>query len=182
MWKHTELDKVQKKLLKQRIISIGGEVDGSMAMYVREALLRLMGQGSPDIKVLITSGGGSVSVGLDIYDAIRLYPGKTTGIAHGIASSMAAIILQGCTKRIAAVHSRILIHHISTREVNLDVLRDQKRIARMRDDLEKDQTKLYAILAVRTKRSINSIKNECVKDRQMTAEEALEFGLIDEIV
>ena len=83
MWKFKELDETQQKLLKSGIIDIGGSVDADMALYVREALLRLRAEGNPPVSLHITSSGGSVSIGLDIYDTIRLYLGQKTGIVTG---------------------------------------------------------------------------------------------------
>lgn len=182
MWKNDKLDDVQKGLLEKNIIDISGEIDVDTAFYVREALMRLVAKGSPDIKILITSDGGHVFVGLDVYDLLRNYSGATEGVVYGFARSMAAVILQACKKRIALRHANILIHHIAKTEVSLDILRDKRRTERLRDELEKNQERMYKILVDRTGRKVGEIKRECAKDREMSAEEALEFGLIDEII
>lgn len=182
MWQHDRLDEVQKKLLDQNIIAIGGDIDSDMALYVREALLRLIGRGSPEIKIFITSGGGSLDASLGIYDGLRTYSGKTTGIVYGYAHSIAVIILQACKKRVGMRHSLFLIHNIRTQEIDLDILCDPKKIAKFRDKLAKAQGMIYQILAQRTNQTIRKIKVKCSQDKVMTAEEALEFGLIDEII
>jgi ATP-dependent Clp protease protease subunit len=182
MWKHDKLDEVQKGLLDQNIISIGGEIDVDTAMYVREAILRLVCKGSPPIKVLITSTGGSVRFGLDIYDALKYYAGEKTGVVSGIAHSMACVILQACQKRQCMRHSSVLIHHVSTTEMSLDAIRDKTEIAKIREDLEGDQARIYKILSKKTRKSVKKIRKECVKNKQMNSEKALKFGLIDEII
>lgn len=182
MWKNNRLDRVQEGLLEQNIIAIGGNIDEDTAYYVREALLRFIGKGSPAIKVLITSNGGSFGIGLDIYDFLRTYPGETTAVVHCFASSMAAVILQGCKKRVALRHSHILIHHVSKENLSLDTLRDPKKLAEARKDLEESQAMIYKILAEKTHHTVKEIKVECAKDQEMSADEALRFGLIDEII
>lgn len=182
MWRNNHLDQTQLELLNQSTIDLGGEVDEDMILYVREALLRLTVKGSPSITVLITSRGGSVEVGLDIYDALRLYTGEKTGIVLGFAKSMAVLILQACEKRKCMRHATLLIHHISRREVSLDILRDPIKLKEVRDDLEASQSRLYVILGARTCKTVDVIREECAKERDMTAEEALAFGLVDEVI
>jgi len=181
MWKNDGLDKVQLKLLEKKIIIIHGEIDGSMAMYVREALLRLTSQGNPPVIVKITSKGGNVRIGLDIYDMLRSYSGELTGIVHGFADSMAGVILQACRKRVAMRHATMLLHHISTSEVSLDTLRDWRKTKKVRGDMEKSQRMIYKVLSDRTGRSIREIREVCAKEQSMDAREALRFHFIDEI-
>lgn len=182
MWKYDNLSPVQVDLLKRRIVDIQGDVSNDMAVYVREALTRLTADGSPEIEVRITSSGGNVSTGLDIYDLFRLYTGKKTGLVLGYARSMAAVILQGCEVRKCARHANVLIHHVSRSEISLDVLHDPDKLKETTQELEKSQQFLYAVLVARTKRSLEEIIEACKKSSDFTAEEALTFGLIDEIV
>jgi ATP-dependent Clp protease protease subunit len=182
MWKYDHLSELQAKLLEQGVVDLQGDVDSRMAFYVREALLRLSVKGNPEIKVLITSPGGDVGVGLDICDAFRLYPGKKTAIVTGFAQSMAAVILQVCEERHAARHAHILIHHVSKKSISLDDLQDSRRGKKLMEDLQKSQNRLYEILATRTKQSISDIRKVCKRDENMTSEEALKFGLIDKII
>jgi len=170
------------QLLEQGVIDISGEVNLELALHARECLLHLTSRGSPDVKLLITSTGGDVEYGLDIYDAFRLYAGKKTGMVHGVAASMAAIILQACTERVAAANAYLLIHHISRRNVSLDELRSDKKIARIRGELEASQQRQYEILSQRTGRTIRSIRAACARNQRMSAQQALDFGLIDKIV
>jgi len=164
------------------IIDIVGEVNKDMYRYVRTAIRYLLSRGSPEIRVLISSPGGLVDAGLDIYDELRLYPGRKTATVNDNAASMGALILQACDLRQCARHSHILIHHISTGNVTLDTLRSKKKLKNMVDSMEADQKRLYDILATRTGKSVKKISSACKKDEYMTAKEALGFGLIDEIV
>jgi ATP-dependent Clp protease protease subunit len=175
------MTKIQEELLKRKFIEITGEVNGRMAEYVQEAMLALVAQGSPEITLIISSGGGDVDYGLAIYDLVSLYSNKVTGIVMTHAQSMAALILQACSTRKAALHSRILIHHISRRSLSLDTLRDKKKLAEVRSVMEKSQRRLDRILATRTGKSVKIIRRVCKRDENMTAEEAKEFGLIDVI-
>lgn len=183
MWRYNFLSESQVSLLKKGIIDLGGEVDEEMARYVREALVLLYARAeSTDVRVLITSKGGSVDYGLDIYDALRLYPGKKTGIVHGYAMSMGSLILQACDTRLCTEHAHVLIHHISRRSVSLDTMRSRKKIEEEKQELEAQQQCLYKILSARTNKSIAEIRRCCVRDTPMTAKEALEFGLIDKVI
>lgn len=176
-----KLTETERKLLERRILLIEGEVNGVMVDCVYESLLLLEGEGSPDVEIRIFSPGGSVRAGLDIYDALKRYRGKKTGVVYAYARSMGAIILQVCDERICLPHASILIHHVNTKSVSLDVLDDQRRLKKLRDDMWKDQKALYHILAARTGKSEPEIRRVCKKDQDMTAEEALKFGLIDRI-
>ena len=182
MWSYNGLSKLHLDLITRRVIDLAGEVDIEMAKYVREALLRLKAERSPDIEVSITSGGGSVEYGLHIYDMIRLYEGETRGVVFGQAASMAAVILQACTERCAAENTRLLIHHINRNSVTLDDMRRPKKIAKIHEEMEQRQKRLYEILSGRTGKNVARIRAVCVKDEEMTAQEALDFGLIDRVL
>lgn len=182
MWDYNGFSKLQLNLIDQKVIDLSGEVDISMAKYVREATLRLKAMGSPDIEIRLTSGGGNVEFGLDIYDMIRLYEGKKRGVVIGDAASMAAIILQACDNRCAMENARVLIHHINHNRVTLDDMRNPKRLGKMHKDMEQRQQRLYDILAKRTGKSVARIRAVCAKDEPMTTKQALEFGLIDTVL
>jgi len=178
------LEVVHQDLLKlpRPVINIFGVVDQDMYIAVRDFMSTLISRGSPPLQLRIDSGGGSVSAGLDIYDLIRLYDNEVEGIVLARAASMAAVILQACTKRKCARHGAVLIHHVSSSSVKLDVLREKKARDALIADMERDQQRLYAILAKKTGQKITRIKAACKEERFMTAEEALAFKLIDEIV
>jgi len=179
-----QLTEPQMALLKCLVpaIDIVGDVNSNMLAYVRTAVRYLRSTGSPAIDVFITSPGGSVDAGLDIYDELRLYSGRKTATINDKAASMGAIILQACEVRRCALHSHVLIHHISTGRVTLDTLRSPKKLDEMRKRMEKDQSRLDTILAHRTGKTKVEIRRACAKDEFMNAGEALAFNLIDEIV
>lgn len=176
------MDKNFTALLEKNQLLFVGEVDRKMFEYAQEAILLLIAKGSPDIEITITSGGGSVDYGLDIYDLLRLYKGRKIISIYSIAASMGAIIVQACELRKVARHAKVLIHYVSRRNTSLAQLKDPIKLEEIIKDLEASQNRLEAILMERTKQSLDTIQKECEKDRQMTAEEALDFGLVDEII
>jgi len=168
-------------LLNKGIILLKGDVNGAMVGHLYQSLAVLEGQGSPDIEIRIFSGGGSVAAGLDIYDAIRRYAGKKIGVVYAYARSMGAIVLQACDERVCLPHARVLIHHINRQSVSLDDLDDAERLEVLRTEMWENQNAIYAILIHRTNKTKKEISEACKKDRDMTAQEALSFGLIDRI-
>jgi ATP-dependent Clp protease protease subunit len=171
----------QEKMLEKNVIFISGEIVGDMVAYVRDSIGELICRGSPDVYLVICSSGGSVRAGLDIYDILNLYSGKKTALVSNYAKSMAAVILQVCEHRMATLHTRIMIHHIGSDDVSLDTLRDKDRLTKFIDGMERNQEHLYRILSERTGKDGATIRDECAKEREMSADEAKSFGLIDEI-
>ncbi len=168
--------------LPQPVIPIYEDVEPALYRRIRDSLLFLETRENPKIKIKIDTRGGSVGAGLDIYDLLMSYPGGIEGIVTNSADSMGAIILQACKKRACARHASILIHHISRDRISLDDLTSKRRrdkVTRRMNDL---QVRLYRILATRTGKSIAEIRRVCRKDESTNAEDALAFGLIDEIV
>lgn len=181
MWKHDHVSEVQAKLLTQGVVEVHGEVDDDMVRYMHDALTRLRGIGSPPIEINITSGGGNVMVGLDIYDMLRAYSGQKTGLVIGHASSIAAVILQACDTRQVFRHATILIHLVSAGRVSLEQLHNKEKLRRLQKRMEEDQRRIYGILRGRTRQPLQRIQRVCKEDREMTSEEAYAFGLVDEI-
>jgi ATP-dependent Clp protease, protease subunit len=168
--------------LKEPEILIVDEIGRNEYVYVAKALKFLTARDSPDVKIIIDSNGGETVPGLDIYDAIRLYKGKKNGVVLSRAFSMGAIILQACDKRSCARHAGVLIHHISKKNINLDELQDEQKREKIINDMLKNQKRLYDILVARTGKEESVIKEVCAKDKEMSSEEALGFGLVDEII
>jgi ATP-dependent Clp protease, protease subunit len=173
---------LQKALLRKRTILIDGEVNSRMLDYVQTALGFLHADDSPPVQVIFSSPGGSVEIGLNIYDIIRLYPGEKNGIVITEASSMAAVILQACTTRSCARHAGVLIHHIYKNNFGLDTLRSRSELKKRVAHMERLQQSIYTILSERTRRPTKEIRRECKLNRKMTAQEALDFGLIDTVL
>lgn len=174
---------VQQKLLERGIIDIASDdLNGTSAVYVREALNTLLSRGAPDVLVTITSDGGLVDVGLGIYDMIRLYPGVVTGKVVGYARSMAAVILQACDVRECARHASIRIHNIRRNSIKLNEVCKPSALAKIRANMERDQSFINKILSDRTGQPLSVIRRTNLKEMDMSAKEALHFGLIDKIV
>ena len=175
--------KIVSDCIEKKIIPIEGKVDGDMFHFIREIMGGLLLKDCPDILVTFTSTGGSVSAGLDIYDLINNYPGKSTGIVFAMANSIAAVILQACDERICAKHAEILIHYISQNSISLDVMSkpNGKAYQNMLKGGRRDQAYINQILTERTGQALKVIRGESAKDLAMTSEEALIFGLIDRI-
>lgn len=166
--------------VKKQMLTLFGAVDETMLEYVSRAILDLTVKGSPPIHVIINSGGGEVREGLQIYDQLQLYAGKKTAIVVNCAASMAAVILQACDNRFATRHSLILIHNIRKRVV-LDDVRSKRKWSEVRSDMEKLQSLIYAVLMKRTGKTLPAIRKQCAKDKNLYAEEAKSFNLIDGI-
>ncbi len=177
-----ELTPNQFALLERNVLYLEGDVCGEMVDQVHLSLMELDGRGSPPIEIRIYTGGGDVHAGLAVYDFLRQYKGKKTGVVYGYARSMGAVILQACDERLCLPHSTVLIHHVSKTSVSLDELEDPDRLDRLRKSMQTDQETLYEILVARTGRSKDEVREACKKDRDMTAKEAFEFGLIDRII
>lgn len=167
--------------LKEPLIVVGGEITKNLYRETLEKLLYLTSKNSPSVTIVINSSGGEVSSGFAIYDAIRLYQGATTALVMNQASSMAAVVLQACHNRYCAKHANILIHYCRSL-VALDELTSKKVLKEKIASLTKSQKMVDDILALRTGQSVSKIREVCRLNKSMTAEEALDFGLIDKIV
>ncbi len=168
-------------LLAKNEIWLEGKVNGAMVEKVFKLLFVLRARGCPDITIYITSPGGSTLAGLHIHDAIELYAKKAVvkGFAHGRVASMASIILQACTTRVASKHTEILIHHLIQDNISLDVLRNKKKLDKLIADCEETQAKLDSILMSRTGKSQRQVIALSKKDEYLVSSKALDFGLID---
>ncbi len=173
---------LQRTLLRKNILLVDGKVDEDMLLYMQRALGILVSNGSPDIQLLFTSGGGNVDLGLHIYDMLRLYPGKKTGTVLTHAKSMAAVILQACENRQCARHGVVMIHHINTNRMSLDTLRNKELLEERIRDMEESQESLYKILSDRCKKTREEIVTACEEGNNFTAEEARVFGLVDVVI
>jgi ATP-dependent Clp protease, protease subunit len=165
------------------VIDILSTIDEETFTYVREAIMYLQAVGCPPLQVTISSSGGAVHAGLGIYDLLRLYSGKTTALVLGQACSMASIILQACKVRLCAKHAYVLVHEVRAETVAFSLLASSSKAnQRLVDGLKSSQDCIYSILAERTGKSLTQIGRLCKQDKALTAEEALKFGLIDQIV
>ncbi|MEA1912356.1 MAG: ATP-dependent Clp protease proteolytic subunit [candidate division WOR-3 bacterium] len=171
---------IYSRLLKDRIIFIGSTVDERTSNAVIAQLLFLEAQApEKDIYLYINSMGGSVSDGLAIYDTIQYIQSPVCTISIGISASIAAVVLTSGTKgkRFALPNSRILLHQPSggVQGVAVDIEIHADEIMRMRKRLNK-------ILSKHTGQPLKKIEKDIDRDFWMGAQEALEYGLIDEVI
>ena len=168
------------RLLNDRIIMLCEEVNDASASLVVAQLLYLESQDpDKDISLYINSPGGSVTAGMAIYDTMQFIKCDVSTICVGMAASMGAFLLSSGAKgkRIALPNSEIMIHQPSagTQGQITDMALHLKR-------LELVKGRLNRILSENTGQPLEKVAADCERDNFMTAEEALEYGLIDQIV
>ena len=170
---------IYSRLLKDRIILLGDEVNNATANAIIAQLLFLEAEDpDKDISLYINSPGGSVSAGMAIYDTMNFIKCDVSTICIGMAASMGAFLLSAGAKgkRIALPHSEIMIHQ------PLGGAQGQASDIKIRADLIlRTRDMLNKILAENTGNSIEQIERDTDRDNFMTAEQALEYGLIDKI-
>jgi len=181
-----------KELLEKRQLYLR-EVDSMSTLWILSSLTYLNARSKNDpIELCITSTGGGARQGLDICDKIRLSDAPVIGIVSGVANSIAAVVLQACHVRKAARNSVIGLHYVSNNTVNTFMLDPDGENLYGKEDMEKVkaflapgfeiQRRIIKILAERTKRNPVEIIHVLNKEKDFRAEEALEFGLIDEVI
>ena len=168
------------RLLNDRIIFLSDEVNDATASLVVAQMLFLEAQDpTKDISFYINSPGGSVTAGMTIYDTMQYIKCDVSTICIGMAASMGAFLLSAGTKgkRIALPHSEIMIHQPlgGAQGQASDIKIRAELILRTRDMLNK-------ILSENTGKPIEQIEKDTDRDNFMTAEQALEYGLIDRII
>jgi len=171
---------IYSRLLKERIVFVSGVVDDGLANLVIAQLLFLEREDADkDIDMYINSPGGSVTAGLAIYDTMQLVKPHVATICAGMAASMGSILLTGGEqgKRYALPHSKILIHQPWVQQIGGQAT-DVEIAAR---DLIATRRMLAGIYETTTKHPVEQILKDIDRDYYMTADEAKEYGLIDEI-
>ena len=168
------------RLLNDRIIFLNDEVNDVSAGLVVAQLLHLESQDpDKDIQLYINSPGGSVTAGMAIYDTMQYIKCDVSTICVGMAASMGAFLLSSGAKgkRIALPNAEIMIHQPSagTRGQITDMAIHLKR-------LELVKKRMNTILAENTGKSIEQVTFDCERDNFITAEEAMEYGLIDRVI
>ncbi|MBD5097848.1 MAG: ATP-dependent Clp endopeptidase proteolytic subunit ClpP [Lachnospiraceae bacterium] len=171
---------IYSRLLKERIIFLGDEVNDTTASLVIAQLLFLEAEDTTkDISLYINSPGGSVSAGMGIYDTMNYIKCDVSTICVGMAASMGAFLLAGGAKgkRMALPNSEIMIHQPlgGTKGQATDIKIHADHIIRTR-------TKLNTILSEATGKPLDVIERDTERDNFLSAEEALEYGLIDRIM
>jgi ATP-dependent Clp protease protease subunit len=173
-------DQLITRLLYQRIIMLGTEVDDRVANRLCAQLLLLSAENPRgDISLYINSPGGSVSAGLAIYDTMRLIPNDVSTLALGLAGSMAQFLLCAGTagKRFSLPHAQVLMHQGSAgfggTAADVEIYAAQ---------LERTGALMIKLIAEHTGQPADRVEKDSLRDRWFSAEEALEYGIIDHIV
>jgi len=171
---------IYSRLLKERIIFLGTPIDDGVANVVMAQLLHLESEDPDrDISIYINSPGGSFTALTAIYDTMQFVKPEIQTICMGQAASAAAVLLAAGTKgkRLALEHARVLIHQPSGggEGQSSDIEIQAREILRMRDLLEQ-------MLADHTGRDAALIRKDIERDKILTAAEAVEYGLVDEVV
>jgi len=171
---------IYSRLLKDRIIMLGSAIDDSVANSIVAQLLFLEAEDpDKDISIYINSPGGSITAGMAIYDTMQFIKPDVSTICTGMAASMGAFLLAAGTegKRYVLPNSEVMIHQPlgGTQGQASDIEIHAKRIIRMRE-------KLNDILADRTGQPLDVIEADTDRDNFMTAEEAVEYGLVDKVL
>ena len=171
---------IYSRLLKDRIVFLGDEVNDVTANLIIAQMLFLEAEDpDKDIYFYINSPGGSVSAGMAIYDTMQYLKCEVSTICVGIAASMGAFLLAAGAKgkRRALENSEVMIHQPSggMQGQATDMLIHAEHIIRTK-------RKLNTILAARTGQPLEKVENDTERDNFLTAQEALEYGIIDEII
>ena len=171
---------IYSRLLKERIIFLGTPIDDGVATVVMAQLLHLESEDPDrDISSSINSPGGSFTALTAIYDTMQFVKPEIQTICMGQAASAAAVLLAAGTKgkRLALEHARVLIHQPSGggEGQSSDIEIQAREILRMRDLLEK-------MLSDHTGRAPELVRKDIERDKILTAREAVEYGLIDEVI
>ena len=171
---------IYSRLLKDRIIFLGEEVNDTTASLIIAQLLFLESEDpGKDIQLYINSPGGSVSAGWGIYDTMHYIKCDVSTICVGMAASMGAFLLSGGAKgkRFALPNAEIMIHQPSGGAQG-----QATEIKIVAEQILKTKRKLNEILAANTGKPLEQIEIDTERDNYMTAEEAKEYGLVDEII
>ena len=171
---------IYSRLLKERIIFLAGPIVDPMANSIIAQLLFLASQDpKKDIQLYINTPGGSVTAGLAIYDTMQYVKCPISTVCVGMAASMGATLLAAGTKgkRFALPNSEILLHQvaggITGEAVEIEIT--AKQIIKIKDKLNK-------ILAKHTGQSLEKVEKDTDRDFYLSAEEAKEYGIIDEVI
>ena len=171
---------VFSRLQMDNIIFLGSDINDDVANTIIAQLLYISSQRPEDeIKMYINSPGGSVSAGLAIYDTMNFIPNEISTICTGMAASMAAVLFSGGTKgkRLMLPHSRVLIHQPlgGAQGQATEIKIAAERILKLKE-------KLNRILSANTGQDLKKIENDTERDYFLSADEALEYGIVDKIL
>lgn len=171
---------IYSRLLKDRIVFLGTPVDDTIAnLIIAQMLFLQMEDPNKDINFYVNTPGGAVTAGLAIYDTMQFVKPDVATYCIGQASSMGALLLCAGTagKRYSLPHSRIMVHQPwgGVQGAASDISIQAKEILRLKD-------KINALLAQHTKQPLEKVVRDTDRDYFMSADEAKEYGLIDEVI
>ena len=171
---------IYSRLLKDRILFLGGEIDDDVAnVIVAQMLFLEMEDPDADIQLYINSPGGVITSGMAIYDTMRYLKCEVSTLCIGMAASMGAFLLSAGAKgkRKALPHAEIMIHQPSggARGQATDIEIQAEQILRVKKTMNQ-------LLADHTGQPLRTIERDVERDHYMTADQALKYGLIDEII
>ena len=171
---------IYSRLLKDRIIFLGGAIDDQVANSIIAQMLFLTSEdASKDITLYIHSPGGHVTAGMAVYDTMQYVKPDVSTVCVGLAASMGAVLLAGGAKgkRFALPHSEVMIHQPwgGTEGQASDIQIAAEHIIQTKETLNK-------ILAKHTGQKLNVIEKSTDRDKYLQASEAMNFGLIDKVV
>ena len=171
------------RLLSDRIIFLGEEVSNTSASLIVAQMLFLEAQDpEKDIQLYINSPGGSVTAGFAIYDTMQYVKCDVSTICIGLAASFGAFLLAGGAKgkRIALANAEIMIHQPAIHGNGVQGQATDIKI--MSDNMQKSKQRLNRFLAENTGKSVEQIQTDTERDNYMSAKEALQYGLIDQVI
>jgi ATP-dependent Clp protease, protease subunit len=173
-------DQLTSRLLQQRIIVLGQEVDDHVANRLCAALLLLSAEDPHrDISLYINSPGGSVTAGMAIYDTMRMIPNDVSTLAMGLAASMGQFLLTAGTpgKRYVLPHAEVLLHQGSAGLGGsaIDIQIQAERLERMKD-------LMMRLTAEHSGQPVAKVERDARRDKWFTAEEARDYGLVDAVL
>lgn len=171
---------IYSRLLKDRIIFIGTPIDDHIAnLVIAQMLFLQMEDAKKDMHIYINSPGGSVTAGLAIYDTMQFVTCDVNTYCMGMAASMGAVLLCAGTKgkRFALPNSDIMIHQVSGGAQG-----QASDVERQVEFMFKLKRRLEAIIAQHTGKNVEQVHKDADRDYYMTAQEAKEYGLVDEVV
>ncbi|MDX3224218.1 ATP-dependent Clp protease proteolytic subunit [Streptomyces sp. ME19-01-6] len=172
-------DQVYNRLLGERIIFLGQPVDDEIANKITAQLLLLAAEPDKDINLYINSPGGSITAGMAIYDTMQYIKNDVITIAMGLAASMGQFLLSAGTpgKRFALPNAEILIHQPSA-----GLAGSASDIKIHAEQLLRTKKKMADLTAFHTGQTVEQITRDSDRDRWFSAEEAKDYGLVDEVI
>ncbi len=180
--RHERSYDIYSRLLKDRIIFLGGSLTDDAANVIVAQMLFLANEdSSTDIHFYINSPGGSISAGLAVYDTMQFVRPQVATYTIGMAASMGAILMCGGAKgkRFVLPNSRLMLHQPLIGGVlegsATDLAIEAEEILRLR-------TRLYDIIAANTKQDVKQIEKDCDRNKWLSASEAIDYGLADTLM